>query len=371
MNKLCLERMNNLKEKFQQTKFNVPKEKQFVITKKKRYREQIASENLSNSSVERYRSVTIEELAQMWKRSKIIAVKPSTILKYEEIVERHINPILGGYTASQIDVETIRDFILYKQKEGRLDDKGSLSDSYVRTIVIVLKSILEFGSHGNYCPALSLRRMVPPVSNTPPKTLSLTEQKQLENYLTAHLCPTSISILLGLRAGLRIGEVCALNKDDINLENKVISVRHTIVRVRGSENHTAYRLDVPKTKTSARDIPIADVLYQSLSIAEKEEYGQYVASGSDRFIVPPTLEYRYHRMLEAAGIPCINFHSLRHTFATRCIEAGMDDKSLSEILGHSNVSITLNTYVHSSMALKRAQMERFCKMIADENIYPL
>ena len=302
-----------MRETDNQTSIPNPQDnRSFLIPNQWQYDEPYASNDPDNPFTNRYRSVSVKELAQMWKRSKAIYVKPSTILKYDEIVKRHIIPILGERIASQIDTETIRNYILYKQNEGRLDGSGSLSASYVRTIAIVLKSILEFGSQENYCPAISLKRIIPAVSSKPPRTLSAADQKRLENYLSAHPCPTSIGILLGLRAGLRIGEVCALNGENIDLENKVISVRHTAVRVKGSKNNTIYLLDDPKTKASARDIPIADVLYQSLCIATKEGNGRYVASGSNHFVAPPTLEYRFHRMLEEAKIPHINFHALRH-----------------------------------------------------------
>lgn len=312
-----------------------------------------------------YSAITVKELSEMWKHTKIIHIKRSTALKYDEIIEKHIIPVLGDYPASWLNSNTIRDYILQKQRKGRLDGNGSLSSSYVRTIAIVLKSILEYGTQENYCPSISMKGVIPSASNKPPKTLSTSEQKRLEKYLIDHFNPTSVGILLALRAGLRIGEVCALSKDNINLEDRVISVRHTAIRIKEPENKTSYILDVPKTKTSIRDIPIADILYQSLCDVSNKLCGLYVASGTDSFISPSRFEYRYHRILEKAGIPSINFHALRHTFATRCIESGMDDKSLCEILGHSSVSITLNTYVHSSMAHKRAQIERFCAMMSE------
>lgn len=325
----------------------------------------LSSNDYMHPQEQNYGEITVKELAGMWKHAKIIHIKRSTALKYDEIIDKHINPVLGNYPVSWMNTNTIRDFVLEKQKEGRLDGKGGLSSSYVRTIGIVLKSIIEYGSQESYCPSISLKHVIPSASNKSPKTLTRTEQKQLEKYLLEHFSPTSVGIFLALRAGLRIGEVCALSKDDINLEEKLISVRHTAVRVKGDKNETSYILDSPKTKTSVRDIPIADMLYQSLCALSRSTYGVYVASGCDNFVSPPTFEYRYHRILEKAGISRINFHALRHTFATRCIESGMDDKSLSEILGHSSVNITLNTYVHSSMALKRAQIERFCEMMSD------
>ena len=312
----------------------------------------------------RNQAVTLKKLCEMWLQFRRIHIKRSTAIKYEDIIEKHINPSLGDYLVCDLDTDILLSYIHNKLSVGRLNGEGGLSATYVRMIAIVLNSVLEFGTQEHLCQNIKIRRAIPSAVKYQPKTLSQFEQKRLEIYLLNHVNPTSIGILLALRAGLRIGEVCALNTDDIDFNDKVISVRSTAVRVKDADNHTTYLLDIPKTKTSVRDIPIVDFLYQVLHKFACEKSPIYFASGTDSFITPPTFEYRYHRMMEAAGIPNMNFHALRHTFATRCIESGMDDKSLSEILGHSNVSITLNTYVHSSMKLKRAHMERVSAMMA-------
>ena len=149
--------------------------------------------------------------------------------------------------------------------------------------------------------------------------------------------------------------------DDIDLKNCMIHVRHTVVRVRdhdGAASGTSLKIDRPKTPASIRRIPICSNLFRILSACESQAASEYVVSERPGFISPRTFEYRYHKILKANRIPSINFHGLRHTFATRCIEAGVDVKSLSEVLGHANAAITLNTYVHSSMELKRAQLEK-------------
>lgn len=117
-------------------------------------------------------------------------------------------------------------------------------------------------------------------------------------------------------------------------------------------------IDTPKTPASTRDIPISSALLPILASFRSHSSSKYVVSNTNTFLSPRTFEYRYHRLLEETGITPINYHALRHTFATRCIEAGVDVKSLSEMLGHANVGVTLNTYVHSSMELKRKQLEK-------------
>ena len=115
---------------------------------------------------------------------------------------------------------------------------------------------------------------------------------------------------------------------------------------------------MPKTRSSERDIPISKHIVSLIKEAQKKAKGKYVVSDSENFVSPRTFDYRYRTILTEAGIKIVNYHILRHTFATRCIRSGMDIKTLSEILGHSNVSITLNTYVHSSIEQKRLQLEK-------------
>ena len=190
------------------------------------------------------------------------------------------------------------------------------------------------------------------------------QQKIFERQLLHEMDTTKLGILISLHTGLRIGEICALTWENVDIIKKVIYVRTTIARVKDnscSGTKTKLIIDAPKTKSSKRDIPISSFLLPILTTMKSSAISPYVISESPTFIQPRTYEYRYHKLLDSCGLESINYHSLRHTFATRCIEAGVDVKSLSEILGHSNVSITLNTYVHSSMELKRTQLEKLTK----------
>lgn len=184
----------------------------------------------------------------------------------------------------------------------------------------------------------------------------------MENLCLAETDETKVGVLLSLYAGLRIGEVCALTWGDIDLDERIIHIRHTVSRVnKNIENgakSTTLIIDRPKTKSSFRDIPLCSKLIPVLAELKKRTASPYVISNREQFISPRTYEYRYHKLLRASGTTDINYHALRHTFATRCIEAGVDVKSLSEILGHADASITLNTYVHSSMERKRIQLEK-------------
>ena len=162
---------------------------------------------------------------------------------------------------------------------------------------------------------------------------------------------------------MRLGEICALKWEDINLSKKVIKVKKTIVRIQDVEGEKEARtkivIDNPKTENSKREIPMNKYLYSILKeYYEPNNGGRYLLTNSYKYIEPRTYYNRYKTIVERAEIGNYGFHALRHTFATRCIEIGMDPKTLSEILGHSDVKVTLSLYVHPSNKMKDRYMER-------------
>ena len=160
--------------------------------------------------------------------------------------------------------------------------------------------------------------------------------------------------------GLRIGEVCALKWKDIDFNNKILSVTHTLQRVYAGKRNTKVIYTTPKTQKSLRKIPINNNLYEILKrYSKKYSKEAFVITGdTKRYLEPIAYRYTYRTILKIAKVSYKKYHTLRHTFATRCINVGMDIKSLSEILGHANVTITLNTYVHSSMQTKNKYINR-------------
>ena len=303
----------------------------------------------------------LKDLLPLWLQHNQIRHKGGTVAKYQFIIDNHIIPDLGDFFITQVNATMINSYLLEKLDHGRLDHKGGLSASYVSTITIILKSAMKYAEEESLCSPMNSHIYKPTVVKHELSILDLTQQRRLENYAIENPMPTNIGILISLHTGMRIGEICALTWDDIDLDNRVIHVRHTIARVRsksGSPCSTSLILDSPKTKASLRDIPISSFLYPILKGAKNVRKSHYVVSEKDDFLSPRTYEYRYHQILEDCNIDRINYHALRHTFATRCVEVGVDVKSLSEMLGHSNVSITLETYVHSSMQLKRSQLEK-------------
>ena len=301
------------------------------------------------------------EILELWITDNRIHLKNATIYRYSYLIETHILPELGGIQVDQITSTVINAFLAKKLSDGRIDGRGGLSTAYVRSIMLVINSALQFATENRLCNPLLTQIHKPPLQSKELAVLSKDEQKKLESVLLTDMNETKLGIYISLYTGLRIGEICALSWEDIDIANRTIYVRHTLTRIRVIENGktvTKNSIDTPKTKSSLRCIPICSTLAQVLNDYLPNVTSEYVVSNKAGFVSPRTFEYRYKKIMKESKISFINYHGLRHTFATRCIESGVDVKSLSEILGHANVSITLNTYVHSSMELKRAQIEK-------------
>lgn len=308
-------------------------------------------------SVER----TFSEILLIWMDNNKLRLKGATEHKYRTLIDRHIMPELGELKISEVNAVKINDFLARKLCSGRLENGQTLSPAYVRTMALLIGAVMRFATEAEYCPPLKTGIIKPVPEKKELQILSREEQNRLERYIFEHPDPTSLGALMSLYAGLRIGEVCALLWDDIDLGRGLIHIRHTVARVRNTDptatSSTVLILDSPKTASSVRDIPIVSALLDPLSEKKRSGASGYFVSGDGRFVSPRTYEYRFHRLLAESGVKQVNYHVLRHTFATRCVEAGMDVKSLSELLGHASVGITLNTYVHSSMERKREQLE--------------
>ncbi len=180
--------------------------------------------------------------------------------------------------------------------------------------------------------------------------MSVQEQQIMLTVLSAEMDLTRLGIYICLFTGIRIGELCALTWDDISLENNMIHIHRTMQRIQtpSGEKKTAILIAEPKSQCSIRDIPIAGTLREKL-LQQPVRQGYVLTGSKNKYVESRTMQNRFKEILDECEIRNAHFHTLRHTFATRCIEVGFDVKSLNEILGHANVSITLNCYVHPSM----------------------
>lgn len=333
-------------------------------------------QDFTGSNIENYRQIRqqregmqdpqntplyFKDILRVWLTENSIRLKGATMYRYRSLIETHILPELGDIPMHHLSKTTINHFLTNKLRNGRLDGTGGLSSTYVRSILAVISSALHFAEDNGISVPRCSQIFKPSVHRKEPSILRKADQARLECLLQNRMDNTALGIFISLYAGLRIGEICALTWDDIDLEQRLIFVRHTVVRVRceGCDaTVTKNTIDRPKTQSSHRIIPICSKLLCVLKDMPERASGKYVVSSTATFVNPRTYEYRYRKILASCKIPYTRFHILRHTFATRCIEAGVDVKSLSEILGHANVYITLNTYVHSSMEMKRLQLEK-------------
>jgi integrase len=265
---------------------------------------------------------------------------------------------------TNINNSTVTAFAEEKHKTGRVNAKGGLSVKTIKDIVILIKSALRYAKEeGFISEAISISLTYPQYKAKEMRVLSKDEQAMFEKYLCTDINESKLGILLCLYTGLRVGEVCALTWSDIALDNHTLTVKRTAQRVQCRDGVSSAKTNVlittPKSICSNRTIPIPDCLISILKRFKPSISNAYVLTGkTERYIEPRTLQNRFKSYLAASGIRNANFHSTRHTFATRCVELGFELKSLSEILGHSNVNITLNRYVHPSFEMKRSNMNK-------------
>lgn len=305
---------------------------------------------------------TFREVLYLWLENNRINLKPQTYANYSYMIERHILPIIGSTLVSKIDAKYINAFLLKKSTNGRLDGKGGLSPSYIKKITFIITAALEFAVKENYCEPIKGDIVKPIKKRKELEILSITEQAQLERFIMTDFDDRKLGVMLSLYAGLRIGEVCGLRWCDIDFETQTIHIRHTVERIKNidadiNESKTKLILGDAKTISSNRIVPIPPNLLCLLKEYRKSGDLFLLKGSSYKYTDPRTYQYSFQNYLIACHIRSINYHALRHTFATRCIESGMDIKSLSEMLGHASVNITLNTYVHSSLEHKRNQLK--------------
>ena len=299
---------------------------------------------------------TFQELAQQWCETKQPIVKYSTMCAYRLALRTHLLPRFGQMT--QIEEVDVQGFILDKVK-------GGLAKKTVRDIIAVLRAIVKYGARQKLFEREDWQLDYPTtVDDTKLPILSLTHQRKLMAYLTQQPDARNIGILLALCTGMRIGEICALMWEDVDLLHRMLRVRQTVGRIYNCDLKATKRVfSSPKTKHSFREIPISKLLFDALSCVKKQSASTFVVSSSIDATDPRTYRDYFARLLKKLQIPPIVFHGLRHTFATRCIESLCDYKTVSSILGHSNVSTTLNLYVHPNIQQKKRCINKMSKFI--------
>lgn len=298
---------------------------------------------------------TFEEIAAQWLAAKKTNVKPSTYDCYSLAIHRTIIPHLKGLAqVGEAHVQRVVD---------SMADSG-LSKKYTLGTVAVIKAVLKFGSKRGLCAPpkdweINYRPQAKGLSK-PRKALLLEEHRQLLSWACDNINPRSMGVLLALCTGMRVGEVCALRWENVDLKSRMLHVRETLgerYSVEMGKSHT--ETSTPKTQNSERALPLSRPLYKALKTLHKKRQSPYVVNNTNGGQMRPRVlrEYlTYH--LKKLGMEVITFHGLRHTFATRLIESGVDIKTVSVLLGHADPAFTYRVYIHATPDQKREAVEK-------------
>ena len=302
---------------------------------------------------------TIREIALAWKIDKQRYVKQSTYAAYVLVLENHILPAFGECEA--LSEKIVQEFVLRKLN-------GGLSVKTVKDILIVLKMVMKFGVKNewmNYCewdikyPTTETNKEI--------EVLTVAHHKKILDFIKQNFTFRNLGIYISLTTGLRIGEICGLKWSDINTDNGTITVNRTIERiymVDGERKHTELVINTPKTKNSCREIPMNKELLAMVKPLKKVVNTDfYVLTNEEKPTEPRTYRNYNHRLMTRLDIPRLKYHGLRHSFATRCIESNCDYKTVSVLLGHANITTTLNLYVHPNMEQKKKCITKMFKSL--------
>ncbi len=307
-----------------------------------------------------------QTIAMDWFDSTKSQVKESTSNKYWNILNSYVLPAFGEKELQEITYDYINERCNQLLISGGQKGQG-LSPKTVSDILSLIRSILQYALQQGKTLSCDARSIHVKRHMKELRVLSTSEQQKLCKYLKSDLNSYNVGILLCLFTGLRVGEICALRWEDISISDKIIYVHHTMQRI---QNHntkgpkTRIVITAPKSACSIRVIPIPDGLIEVLTLYQKTTSGYFLSNSDQKYVEPRIMQNHFKKVLKECAVAPANYHALRHTFATRCIELGFDIKSLSEILGHASVNITMNRYVHPSLELKKANMQKLSSLLA-------
>ena len=294
-------------------------------------------------------------------------IKPSskqrTYEQYCKIAKIHILPRLGNYELAELTPFVLQKFVTDLTVNGNKRTGKGLSPNFVKTIISVVQNSLKTAHLVGYLPEYSANKIKrPKPKEKQVECFSAWEQKKIEEATLSAKKDKYRGIILCLYTGLRIGELLALTWSDIDFEKSILSVTKTCHD--GNENGKHIRIiDTPKTENSRRQIPLSKTLVKMLKEIKKKSKCEFIIADGEKPVFIRSYQRTFELLLKKLGLQHKGFHSLRHTFATRALECGMDVKSLSEILGHKNAMVTLNRYAHSLWEHKAEMMNKLSKML--------
>ncbi|MEG2379813.1 MAG: site-specific integrase [Bacilli bacterium] len=308
--------------------------------------------------------------ASYWIMKKKYEVRESTISNYANLLKNVIIPCLGDIPLENFNNKILQHFAYWAKENGGIEGKG-ISEHYISDCVLLIKAIIRDGQEEKVFPEFLIKQTKIPktLQIETKKTYTEDEYKKILEYIFKNLNNRSVGILIGIFTGMRIGEICALKWEDIDLEEKMINVNKTLQRIYNplDEFEKSKIVITPcKTSSSQRTIPIANDLNEVLK-QFKDDKDNYVLSGKIKYTEPRTFRKQYDIIMNKCGVDRIKFHSLRHTFASINIENGADVKTISEILGHSDINITLKTYTHISKKQKTKAIDKFNRLFETQD----
>ncbi len=285
-------------------------------------------------------------------------VKPTlkirTYYKYESVIRLHIVPKLGDAEIEELGGNILQDFVLRESEK--------YSSGTVNLIITVVKKTLKDAAYLGYLKEESSQKIRRPKTRSKKiRCFSREEQRKIENAVLSSDNGRMYGVIICLYTGLRIGELLALEWSDVNFKRGVLSVNKSCHFGKDINGVYGRITNTPKTESSERLIPIPKALLKGLKVLKSNSSCKYVINYKEQPVKTRSYQTTYKALLKRAGVNYLGFHSLRHTFATRALESGMDVKTLAEIMGHKNPTVTLNRYAHSMAEYKAASMNRLCK----------
>ena len=302
------------------------------------------------------KNLKYEEWLDIWMEKERFFIKESTYATYTNIIENHLKTVLGKKKINNITNEDLQNFIILKLSTSKKNLEKGLALKTVKDMTVLIKNTLKTATQNKLIPFQNFQCKFPSsFSKSHLKTFSVEEQKILFKYLINNQNSKNLGILLCLQTGLRLGEICGLQWQDINLEKSTLTICRTLQKIYIKEKNKSYSktiISTPKTKTSNRIIPL-NIDFINLIKPFQQNKNNYFITNSTNYLKPHCYRYYYQKLLHFLNLPKLKFHSLRHTFATQAIELGIDCKTVSEILGHASMNATLNLYVHPKTEYKR------------------
>ena len=304
-------------------------------------------------------NVTFSEISEQWLYSVRQSVKESTYSHYQYTMRHYLLPVFGNLKMNTLDEKILEQGLLEVITPTR-GKQRTLGATMAQECLSILRRICKYAAHFHLIRPLEISVKLPQKDSKAALPFTREEQKKLQVFVMDSPTPRKIGLLLGFQLGLRIGEICGLKWGDFDLSTGIVTIQRTVNRISCENGHTKIIVQSTKTKNSNRAIPLPKSLIRVLKLLSENFSSEtwFLSGNEEKPVEPRCYRKSIHGYLKKAGVHQAHPHMLRHTFATTCLQAHCDIKTLSELLGHANAEITLKRYVHSDMGRKRREMNR-------------